>query len=151
MSLEDNIKELTLAIHRLTVALDVTTASVTPAPIYEVELEVPAPKKAKPELKSVPTKEVEVKEAPFEAPAEDTAEAPAEDTAEAPAEDTAEPAVEHTHEKLKALCLDLVRKDPENRDKIKKIISSFDESTLVSDVADTNLPSLARQLLALAS
>lgn len=135
MSLEDNIKELTLAIHRLTVALDVTTASVTPAPIYEVELEVPAPKKAKPELKSVPTKEVEVKEAP----------------AEAPAEDTAEPAVEHTHEKLKALCLDLVRKDPENRDKIKKIISSFDESTLVSDVADTNLPSLARQLLALAS
>ena len=143
MSLEDNIKELTLAIHRLTVALDVTTASVTPAPIYEVELEVPAPKKAKPELKSVPTKEVEVKEAPFEAPAEDTA--------EAPAEDTAEPAVEHTHEKLKALCLDLVRKDPENRDKIKKIISSFDESTLVSDVADTNLPSLARQLLALAS
>ena len=135
MSLEDNIKELTLAVNRLITALDVTTASVTPAPIYEVELEVPAPKKAKPELKSVPTKEVEVKEAP----------------AEAPSEDTAEPAVEHTHEKLKALCLDLVRKDPENRDKIKKIISSFDESTLVSDVADTNLPSLARQLLALAS
>jgi hypothetical protein len=127
MSLEDNIKELTLAVNLLITALDVTTASVTPAPIYEVELEAPAPKKAKPELKAVPTKEVEVKEAP------------------------AEPAVEHTHEKLKALCLDLVRKDPENRDKIKKIISSFDESTLVSDVADTNLPSLARQLLALAS
>jgi hypothetical protein len=127
MSLEDNIKELTLAVNRLITALDVTTASVTPAPIYEVELEVPAPKKAKPELKSVPTKEVEVKEAPVE------------------------PAVEHTHETLKALCLDLVRKDPENRDKVKKIISSFDESTLVSDVADTNLPSLARQLLALAS
>jgi hypothetical protein len=128
MSLEDNIKELTLAVNRLTVALDVTTASVTPAPIYEVELEVPAPKKAKPELKAVPTKEVEVKE-----------------------EEPAELAVEHTHETLKALCLDLVRKDPENRDKVKKIISSFDESTLVSDVADTNLPSLARQLLALAS
>jgi hypothetical protein len=130
MSLEDNIKELTLAVNRLITALDVTTASVTPAPsetVYEVELEVPAPKKAKPELKAVPTKEVEVKEAP------------------------AEPAVEHTHETLKALCLDLVRKDPANRDKIKKIISSFDESTLVSDVADTNLPSLARQLLALAS
>jgi hypothetical protein len=127
MSLEDNVKELTLAVNRLITALDVTTASVTPAPIYEVELEVPAPKKSKPELKSVPTKEVEVKEAPVE------------------------PAVEHTHETLKALCLDLVRKDPANRDKVKKIISSFDESTLVSDVADTNLPSLARQLLALAS
>jgi hypothetical protein len=128
MSLEDNIKELTLAVNRLITALDVTTASVTPAPIYEVELEAAAPKKAKPELKAVPTKEVEVKE-----------------------EEPVEPAVEHTHEKLKALCLDLVRKDPANRDKIKKIISSFDESTLVSDVADTNLPSLARQLLALAS
>lgn len=127
MSLEDNIKELTLAVNRLITALDVTTASVTPVPIYEVELEAPAPKKAKPELKAVPTKEVEVKEEP------------------------AELAVEHTHETLKALCLDLVRKDPANRDKVKKIISSFDESTLVSDVADTNLPSLARQLLALAS
>ena len=125
MSLEDNIKELTLAVNRLITALDVTTASVTPAPsetVYEVELEVAPPKKAKPELKSVPTKG-------------------------GPTETT----VEHTHETLKALCLDLVRKDPENRDKIKKIISSFDESTLVSDVADTNLPSLARQLLALAS
>lgn len=126
MSLEDNIKELTLAVNRLITALDVTTASVTPAPIYEVELEAAAPTKAKTVLKAVPTKEVEL---------------------EAPAE----PTVEHTHETLKALCLDLVRKDPENRDKIKKIISSFDESTLVSDVADTNLPSLARQLLALAS
>jgi hypothetical protein len=128
MSLEDNIKELTLAVNRLITALDVTTASVTPAPsetVYEVELEAAAPTKAKTVLKAVPTKEV--KEAP------------------------AEPAVEHTHETLKALCLDLVRKDPANRDKVKKIISSFDESTLVSDVADTNLPSLARQLLALAS
>jgi hypothetical protein len=130
MSLEDNIKELTLAVNRLITALDITTASVTPAPtetVYEVELEAPAPKKAKPELKAVPTKEVEVKEAP--------------------AEDTPE----HTHETLKALCLELVRKDPTNRDKVKKIISSYDESTLISDVADTNLPSLAKQLLALAS
>jgi hypothetical protein len=142
MSLEDNITELTLAVNRLITALDVTTASVTPAPIYEVELEAPAPKKAKPELKAVPTKEVEVNEAPAEPAVEHTHE-----KLKAPTE----PTVEHTHEKLKALCLDLVRKDPENRDKIKKIISSFDESTLVSDVADTKLPSLARQLLALAS
>jgi hypothetical protein len=121
MSLEDNIKELTLAIHRLTVALDVTTASVTPATaetVYEVELEAPAPKKAKPELKAVPTKEVE---------------------ADTP---------EQTHEKLKALCLDLVRKDPANRDKIKTVIASFDAS-LVSDVAADKLPALAKQLLAL--
>jgi hypothetical protein len=124
MSLEDNIKELTLAVHRLTAALDITTASVTPATtetVYEVELETAPPKKAKPELKAVPTKEV--------------------------AEDTPE----QTHEKLKALCLDLVRKDPANRDKVKKIISGYDESTLISDVADTNLPALAKQLLALAS
>ena len=118
MSLEDNIKELTLAVNRLITALDVTTASVTPAPIYEVELEVPAPKKAKPELKAVPTKEVE---------------------ADTP---------EQTHEKLKALCLDLVRKDPANRDKIKTVIASFDAS-LVSDVAADKLPALAKQLLAL--
>ena len=130
MSLEDNVKELTLAVNRLITALDVTTASVTPAPseaVYEVELAAAAPKKAKPDLKAVPTKEVEVKEVP------------------------PEPDVEYTREKLKALCLDLVRKDPANRDKVKKIISSFDESTLMSDVADTNLPSLAKQLLALAS
>lgn len=127
MSLEDNIKELTLAVNRLITALDVTTASVTPAPIYEVELEVPAPKKAKPELKAVPTKEVEVKE-------------------EAPAE----LAVEQTHEKLKALCLDLVRKDPSNRDKVKAVISGFG-ATLVSDVTEDKLPELAKQLLALAS
>jgi len=130
MSLEDNIKELTLAVNRLITALDVTTASVTPAPIYEVELEAPAPKKAKPELKSVPTKEVEIKEAP--------------------AEPVAEPAAEHTHEKLKALCLDLVRKDRENSPKIKAVIASFD-ATLISDVADDKLPALAKQLLALAS
>jgi len=126
MSLEDNIKELTLAVNRLITALDVTTASVTPAPIYEVELEVVAPKKAKPELKSVPTKEVEVKGAP------------------------AEPATEQTHDKLKALCLDLVRKDRENSPKIKAVIASFD-ATLISDVADDKLPALAKQLLALAS
>lgn len=129
MSLEDNIKELTLAVNRLTVALDVTTASVTPAPsetIYEVELESTPPKKTKPELKSVPTKEVDAKEAP------------------------AEETTEQTHEKLKALCLDLVRKEPSNRDKIKTVIASFDAS-LVSDVAADKLPSLAKQLLALAS
>ncbi len=122
MSLEDNIKELTLAIHRLTVALDVTTASVTPAStetVFEVELEAAPPKKAKPELKAVPTKE-------------------------APAEETPE----QTHDKLKALCLDLVRKDPANRDKIKTVISSFG-ATLVSDVAADKLPSLAKQLLEL--
>jgi hypothetical protein len=123
MSLEDNIKELTLAVHRLTVALDVTTASVTPAPtetVYEVELEAAPPKKAKPELKAVPTKEV--------------------------TEDTPE----QTHEKLKALCLELVRKDPANRDKIKTVISSFG-ATLVGDVAADKLPALAKQLLALGS
>lgn len=126
MSLEDNIKELTLAIHRLTVALDVTTASVRPVPtktIYEVEMEASPPKKAKTDLKVVPTKEVV----------------------------EPEPASEHTHETLKALCLDLVRKDPANRDKVKKIISGYDDSTLISDVADTNLPALAKQLQALAS
>ena len=120
MSLEDNIKELTLAVNRLITALDVTTASVTPAPIYEVELEVAAPKKSKPELKSVPTKEV------------------------------VESTPEQTHEKLKALCLDLVRKDPSNRDKVKAVISGFG-ATLVSDVTEDKLPELAKQLLALAS
>ena len=121
MSLEDNIKELTLAVNRLITALDVTTASVTPAPIYEVELEVVAPKKAKPELKSVPTKEAPAEEAP-----------------------------EVTREKLRLLCLDLVRKDRENSPKIKAVIASFD-ATLISDVADDKLPALAKQLLALAS
>ena len=123
MSLEDNIKELTLAVHRLTAALDITTASVTPATtetVFEVELEAAPPKKAKPELKAVPTKEV--------------------------AEDTPE----QTHEKLKALCLDLVRKDPANRDKIKTVISSFG-ANLVGDVAADKLPALAKQLLALGS
>jgi hypothetical protein len=123
MALEDNIKELTLAVHKLIAALDVTTASVTPAStqtVYEVELEAPAPKKVKPELKAVPTKEV--------------------------AADTPE----QTHEKLKALCLDLVRKDPANRDKVKAVISGFG-ATLVSDVTEDKLPELAKQLLALAS
>jgi hypothetical protein len=121
MSLEANIKELTLAIHRLTEALDVTTASVTPADgetVYELELEVPQPKRVKPELKAVPTSTV--------------------------VEDTPE----QTHEKLKALCLDLVRKDPANRNKIKDVISSFG-ATLVGDVAADKLPELAKQLMAL--
>jgi hypothetical protein len=121
MSLEDNIKELTLAIHKLTVALDVTTASVTPAStetVFEVELEAAPPKKAKPELKAVP-----IKEAPADTP-------------------------EVTREKLKALCLDLVRKDRENSPKVKAIIASFG-GTLVSDVSTEKLPELAKQLLAL--
>jgi hypothetical protein len=124
MSLEDNIKELTLAVHRLTAALDITTASVTPADdetVYEFELEVPQPKRAKPELKAVPTKEAPAEEAP-----------------------------DVTREKLKALCLELVRKDRENSPKVKAIIASFG-GTLVSDVSTEKLPELARQLLALGS
>jgi len=122
MSLEDNIKELTLAVNRLITALDVTTASVTPAPIYEVELEVVAPKKAKPELKSVPTKEAPAEEAP-----------------------------EVTREKLRLLCLDLVRKDRENSPKVKAIIATFNGATLVNDVPTDKLSELAKQLQALAS
>ena len=124
MSLEDNIKELTLAVNRLVTALDITTASVTPATsetVFEVELEAAPPKKAKTELKVVPTKEV------------------------------VEDATEHTHEKLKSLCLDLVRKDPENRDKVKRVIASFDGATLIHDVSADKLPELAKQLLALGS
>jgi len=127
MSLEDNIKELTLAVHRLTAALDVTTASVTPAPtetVYEVELEAAPPKKPKAELKVVQN--------------------------DPPAAEKVKDTPEQTHDKLKALCLDLVRKDPANRDKIKTVISSFG-ATLVSDVAADKLPSLAKQLLALGS
>jgi hypothetical protein len=124
MSLEDNIKELTLAVHRLTAALDVTTASVTPAStetVFEVELEAAPPKKAKPELKAVPTKEAPAEEAP-----------------------------EVTREKLKVLCLELVRKDRENSPKVKAIIASFG-GALVSDVPTEKLPELAKQLQALGS
>ena len=127
MSLEDNIKELTLAVHRLTAALDVTTASVTPAStetVYEVELTAPEPKKPKAELKVVQN--------------------------DPPAAEKAKDTPEQTHDKLKALCLDLVRKDPANRDKIKTVISSFG-ATLVSDVSVDKLPALAKQLLALGS
>lgn len=124
MSLEDNIKELTLAVHRLTAALDITTASVTPADdetVYEFELEVPQPKRVKPDLKAVPIKEAPAEEAP-----------------------------DVTREKLKALCLELVRKDRENSPKVKAIIASFG-GTLVSDISTEKLPELARQLLALGS
>ena len=124
MSLEDNIKELTLAVHRLTAALDITTASVTPADdetVYEFELEVPQPKRVKPDLKAVPIKEAPAEEAP-----------------------------DVTREKLKALCLELVRKDRENSPKVKAIIASFG-GTLVSDISTEKLPELAKQLQALGS
>lgn len=124
MSLEDNIKELTLAVHRLTAALDLTTASVTPADdetVYEFELEVPQPKRVKPDLKAVPIKEAPAEEAP-----------------------------DVTREKLKALCLELVRKDRENSPKVKAIIASFG-GALVSDVPTEKLPELAKQLQALES